>query len=164
MIFLTVGTEYPFDRLVRFIDKMAGAGELFDSVFAQIGSSKYHPQHMEWIEIMQRSEYEQHMKNSSAIIAHAGMGTIIQCMELNKPLLVMPRNPAYGEIVSDHQIGTTIKFAERGDLLVAKDETELPTRIAELKDFRPPVRSIENSMISQHIITFLDELESKQRK
>lgn len=161
MIFLTVGTEYPFDRLVRTVDEMADRGELFDTVFAQIGNSKYLPRNMEWIDIMPRSEYEQYMKDCTAVIAHAGMGTIIQCIEMRKPLLVMPRLPEHGEIVSDHQLGSTRKFGEQGYILFAENETELPAKIYELRDFVPLERPAEDTKISQHIIAFLEKIEKK---
>ncbi|MFO1534015.1 MAG: hypothetical protein ABR562_10205, partial [Thermoplasmatota archaeon] len=47
MIFVTVGSQLPFDRLVKAVDAWAGGnGEA--AAFAQIGSSSYKPAHMDW--------------------------------------------------------------------------------------------------------------------
>ena len=37
MIFLTVGTLFPFDRLVNAVDKAVANGLITEDVFAQIG-------------------------------------------------------------------------------------------------------------------------------
>lgn len=41
MIFVTVGTQLPFDRLIEMVDE--AAPELDQEIFAQTGSGKYIP-------------------------------------------------------------------------------------------------------------------------
>jgi UDP-N-acetylglucosamine transferase subunit ALG13 len=159
MIFLTVGTEYPFDRLVRAIDDMIAQGELFDDVFAQIGYGGYRPKYMNWSEMMPRTDYETQVNECRGVISHAGMGTIISCIEQEKPLLVMPRRAAYGELVSDHQIGSARKFFERGDILLASDEKELSARLLEFKNFTPSRQSSGTSKIIEQIELFLESVD-----
>ena len=72
------------------------------------------------------------MLAAKAIVAHAGMGTILTALEMGKPLLVMPRRAALGEHRNDHQLATAHRFAELGRVNVAFDETELPLRLDEL--------------------------------
>ena len=43
MIFLTVGTQFSFDRLVIAIDRIIDDGLISEPVFAQIGESSYKP-------------------------------------------------------------------------------------------------------------------------
>ena len=45
MIFVTVGTQGPFDRLVRAVDKWAGMRARAD-IFAQTGPSDYQSEHI----------------------------------------------------------------------------------------------------------------------
>ncbi len=159
MIFLTVGTEYPFDRLVRAIDEMAGDSLLDEPVFAQIGDSPYRPRYLSWVSTMERSAYDRRLQECSAVIGHAGSGTIMECLWLRKPLLVMPRLKHYGEHVNDHQLVTARKFESRGDILVAWDRKDLLVRLRELREFRPPERRSACHQLTACIKRFLQELD-----
>jgi beta-1,4-N-acetylglucosaminyltransferase len=159
MIFLTVGSEFPFDRLVRAVDYIIDSGKFSKQVFAQVGNSRYKPRHMSWETIMERGDYIQRLKDSDGVIAHAGMGTILACLELQKPLLVMPRQAKFGEVVNDHQLGTAFRFEEMGQILVAQNETELEQHIGRLLKFRPRVRQEGTQMIINCVREFLDKLE-----
>lgn len=136
MIFLTVGSEFHFDRLVMAIDRLIADSVLTEDVIAQIGHGGYEPRHMQWVPTMTRSVYAQHVLNSSGVVSHAGMGTVIECIHAEKPLLVMPRLKRHGEHVNDHQVGTARMFDERGSVLVAYDTSELPVKLDQLKTFR----------------------------
>ncbi len=77
------------------------------------------------------------MDAASAVIAHAGTGTIIAALQRGKPLLVLPRLARFGETRNDHQVPTARHFGDAGYVLVAQDERELPARLKELETFRP---------------------------
>lgn len=125
MIFVTVGTQLPFDRLITAVDEWAGARRGRE-VFAQIGPSRLRPRHIEFAKFISPEECRQRMQDARAIVAHAGMGTILTALELGKPLVVMPRRAALGEHRNDHQLATAHRFAELGRLKVAFDAHELP--------------------------------------
>ena len=72
------------------------------------------------------------MRDADAIVAHAGMGTILSALELGKPLLVMPRVAALGEHRNDHQLATAKRFAETGHVAVAEDAEALIVKLDEL--------------------------------
>lgn len=124
MIFVTVGHQMPFDRLVRGVDEWAGANGR-DDVFAQIGSGEYVPSHVEHAEKIGPEEFRRRMAEADAVVAHAGMGTILTALELGVPILVMPRVGRLKETRNDHQIATAQRFKAQGRLEVAMDETEL---------------------------------------
>lgn len=149
MIFVTVGHQMPFDRLVQAVDEWAGRSRR-DDVFGQIGAGRYRPLNLSWVDQLSPSEYAQRMAQASGIIAHAGTGTIIAALELNKPLLVLPRRSALGETRNDHQIPTARYFAERGSILAAMDEDELIEKIDELEWFRP--RTVITNQASPELI------------
>jgi len=136
MIFVTVGHQMPFDRMIRLVDQWAAAHP-GQSLFAQTGESTYQPQHMEHRALLGRNEFDEMIDSCDAVIAHAGTGTIIQVLLKNKPLLVLPRLSSLGETRNDHQTGTARHFAGRGQLLAAFDEQELRGKISELAAFRP---------------------------
>jgi len=135
MIFVTVGQALPFDRLIRAADEWAGRAGRTD-VFAQIGDGRYEPRHCRWARKVSPGEFETYAHEAEAIVAHAGMGTIITALELGRPLIVMPRRAALREHTNDHQLATAAYWAKDGRIAVAFDETELPAildRVGELK-------------------------------
>lgn len=136
MIFITVGHSMPFDRLLRSLDSAIPL-EMREEVFAQIGPSRYEPRNYKWVRWLDNQEYDSALDQCSAVIAHAGTGTILQVLTRRKPLLVLPRLSSYGETRNDHQVGTASYFASEGQILFAEDESVLSERILELADFHP---------------------------
>lgn len=159
MIFLTVGSELPFDRLVRSVDDMMDESVLNDEVFAQIGNGQYKPCHMPWVSSMEKSAYDNKFEECRAVISHAGMGTILKCIEVRKPLLVMPRLMRLREIITDHQVATCHKFELRGDILVAYDVSDLPRRVEQLESFSPTARQGSTDALVSYIKRFIEGLE-----
>lgn len=131
MIFVTVGTQLPFDRLVAAVDEWAGMRP-GTQVFAQVGPTQLEPRELEYRDFISPGECRQRMLSAKAVVAHAGVGTILGALELGKPVLVMPRRAALGEHRNDHQLATARRFAERAGIEVAFDENELATRLDEL--------------------------------
>ena len=43
MIFLAVGTQFPFDRLVKALDDCLDTGIIDEEIFGQIGETSYKP-------------------------------------------------------------------------------------------------------------------------
>jgi len=60
MIFATVGTQLPFDRLIEALDAWAGEHPHIE-VFAQIGCGNYLPCHMEWTRDMDPRDFRARM-------------------------------------------------------------------------------------------------------
>lgn len=162
MIFLTVGTQFPFDRLVKAVDRAVEAGKLDEKICAQIGDSSYRPRSFEAVAHMEKHLFDECMHEASGIIGHAGMGTIIVALDERKPLLAMPRMKKYGEAVNDHQVAIAKKFEELGHILVAYDEEDLPAKIEEFGSFAPTERRAQVREVAERISRFLNGLsESK---
>ena len=158
MIFLTVGSALPFDRLVRLIDDAASKRLITEPVFAQIGNGHYIPSNMEFVRILPRSEFDACFDRASAIISHAGIGTIGAALKVRKPLLVMPRSKALGELVDDHQLVTAEKFAALGHVLMFRDRVELIANLERLDGFVPAMRHPNIEGIAVTIGRFLSGL------
>ena len=131
MIFVTVGTQLPFDRLVGAVDRWA-ATRPDAEVFAQVGPTALRPAHLAWERFVSPAECRERMRAADAIVAHAGMGTILGALELGTPILVMPRRAALGEHRNDHQLATARRLAEQGAIAVAFDEAGLHARLGGL--------------------------------
>jgi UDP-N-acetylglucosamine transferase subunit ALG13 len=128
VIFVTVGTQLPFDRLIRAVDAWAGRTGRRD-VLAQIGPSGLRPQFIEYKSFLAPTEFTRHFAGAELVIAHAGMGSIISAMSQGKPILVMPRCANLHEHRNDHQLATARRFRELGRILVAMDAQELDAQL-----------------------------------
>jgi UDP-N-acetylglucosamine transferase subunit ALG13 len=125
MIFVTVGTQLPFDRMIHAIDEWAGRRGCGGDVFAQIGPSEFTPKHIRFSAFITAEEFVRRTRQARAIVAHAGMGSIITALEMGKPILVMPRKASLGEQRNEHQLATAKHFLAQGRISVAFDEQEL---------------------------------------
>jgi len=162
MIFLTVGTQFPFDRLVKAVDEVAGINGFDEQIVAQIGDSSYCPENFEAAPSVEKAVFDQHFNEADSIISHAGMGTITMALDHRKPLLVMPRLKKYGEVVNDHQLAIANKFEQLGYLLVAYGAEDVPIKMKQLKSFVPQERQPCADIVAARISMFLNEL-SKSR-
>jgi len=147
MIFLTVGSQIPFDRLVRAVDIQENS----ETVFAQIGASDYTPQYIKYVKFMEKDEFDRQLETCSAVISHAGMGTIIQSVIAGKPLLVVPRLKKYNEVVNDHQMASAKRFESLGYLLVAYDTDEIQGKLSELSGFTCPKHDHDRKKIVDYV-------------
>ena len=109
MIFLTVGTQLPFERLIQSMDEWAAKNPDVD-VFAQVGETQYQSMHMTTQENLGPQEYQEKFNAASVVVSHVGMGTIISGLSVGKPMVLMPRQASLGEHRNDHQLATARKF------------------------------------------------------
>jgi UDP-N-acetylglucosamine transferase subunit ALG13 len=157
MIFLTVGSSLPFDRLVSAVDTLAIQCGLQD-VVGQIGDSKYRPQNMQCVKSLDRAAFESKMADARFVISHAGMGTISMALSLGKPVIVMPRLRAFGEVVNDHQVSTARRFADAGHVLVAYDVDQLEDCFERVHSFVPTPRLAQPEQVAHRIASLLRTL------
>jgi len=130
VIFLTIGSHEPFDRLVRAMDDWAGVGAQGDRVFGQITARANHiPRHFDHVATLTPAEYGARCAQADLIVSHAGMGTILTALQTGTPALLLPRKGSLGETRNDHQIATAKKFEGRPGLSVVMDETDLPAAL-----------------------------------
>ena len=126
MIFLTVGTQEPFDRLVAAVDAWAATHDV--PVFGQLGALKpgsHRPAHFEWREFITADEYQQRLETSQLLVAHVGMGSIISALTYGKPLVMMARRASLGEHRNEHQLATAAKFEGRPGLSIAAEASDV---------------------------------------
>lgn len=159
MIFVTVGSMFPFDRLIRAVDELVQRGVITDAIEAQIGDGTYEPKHMPFDRFLSKPDYEAKLKRCDAIIAHAGAGTIALALAHHKPLLVLPRQAKFAEHVNDHQIPTARKFGELEHVLVANEVEDLPTQLPYLSAFRPKPREVHADRLASRIGQFLRDIQ-----
>ena len=133
MIFVTVGGELPFDRLIRAMDAFAAAHPA-EEVFAQIGSGGFLPAHMRWTRRLGRADYAAAVAAAGLMVAHAGMGSLLTAGEHGKPVVLLPRRARLGEHRNDHQLDTVRWLGPRPGVFVAAEAADLPAAIAAARD------------------------------
>lgn len=124
MIFASVGSMLPFDRLTRAVDAWAGDNPQ-TPVHIQIGDGSYEPQNAEWTRMMPHDVYLQRLADCSLFVAHVGIGSILQALELGRQMLMLPRRASLGEHTTEHQLDTAAKFQETAGLAIAQDASAL---------------------------------------
>lgn len=129
MIFLTTGTQLPFDRLVKAVDEWASVTKPECEIFGQVLSpthNPYRPRNFETRTRLSPTEYAEIFDKAHLIISHAGMGTILTALTQGKQICIMPRQFKYGEHRNDHQIATVERLRDHPGLHKARDEHDLP--------------------------------------
>ena len=128
MIFLTVGTQLPFDRFVKIVDEWAAEHPEVE-IFAQIGDAEYKPQHMQYCAYLDEVTYKEKFDQASLVLAHAAMGSIITSLTEQKPVVVFPRLASKGEHRNEHQLATSKNFEALDGCYVTYDKTQLLTTL-----------------------------------
>jgi UDP-N-acetylglucosamine transferase subunit ALG13 len=143
MIFVTIGTQEPFDRLIKVIDQIAP--ELGEEVIVQTFETDYEIKNMRVLGFIPPRDFDEYFEKASLIISHAGMGTIISALVKQKSLIVMPRMVEYGEHRNDHQMSTAKRFDELKYINVAYNETELAEKVLGIiKQGFKPLKTLGN--------------------
>jgi UDP-N-acetylglucosamine transferase subunit ALG13 len=124
-----------FDRLIEWVRIWANARRR-DDLFIQLGDTSTRPATLRHVTRLDPDKYREVIAQSSGVVSHAGMGTILSVLELGKPLLVVPRLRRLGETRNDHQIATARHFAEAGLALAAFDREEFFANLDVIEQFR----------------------------
>ena len=123
-IFIIVGTQEPFDRMIKAIDEWAVIHKEL-SIFAQISKAQYQPKSFPFTDFIAPELFDLRFREADLIISHAGMGTIISALANSKPIIVMPRLAANHEHRNDHQVDTAKSFEELGFVKAVYTEQEM---------------------------------------
>lgn len=124
MIFVTVGTQLAFDRLVMTVDEWAARHPEVE-IFAQIGPASRRPGRIPHEEFLSPARVEELLARAELVVSHAGMGTILGALRLRRPIVILPRRAEQGEHRNDHQAATARWLATRPGVHVAADERDL---------------------------------------
>ncbi|ROT96359.1 hypothetical protein EB809_16515 [Marinobacter sp. R17] len=131
MIFMTVGTQLAFDRLVRSLDAWVGPEQRYPA-FAQIGRGEYLPEHISYDRYLDPEAYQKYLQAAQVVVGHCGIGTILSCNDQGIPVVVVPRRFDLGEHRNDHQIATARQVESRGLARVVYDESQLGAVLEEV--------------------------------
>jgi UDP-N-acetylglucosamine transferase subunit ALG13 len=131
-VVVSVGTDHHcFDRLVGWMDAWLEARASDDSdpsvalaVTIQYGTSTP-PRVAQGSSLLAHDELGAAMARATAIVTHGGPATIRDARSAGHRPLVVPRDPARGEHVDDHQIRFTRMLAEKGEIVLCREQDQL---------------------------------------
>lgn len=131
MIFVTVGLQLPFVRLIRAMDRLAP--KLDEEVFAQIGDTSATPTNMRYTHTLSAKDFEAKVSEADVVISHAGVGSILAAQRNATPLVILPRKAALGEHRNDHQLDTVNAINDRYGIIAVSHEIEIEAAIEEAR-------------------------------
>lgn len=124
MIFVTVGSQLPFDRMSLAVAEWARSRGRED-LFFQNGVGGAVMEGFPSAPTLSLEEIARKFDEAAVVVAHAGTGSIIECLSRGKPIIIVPRASSLGETRNDHQFATAERFAERAGVFVARNEHEI---------------------------------------
>lgn len=122
MIFVTVGTQLPFPRLVKAMDRLAEG--LFEPVIAQTAEQR-RCKNLIVEPFMSAERYSKVIGDARLVVAHAGIGTVLAARDAGVPLILVPRRGDLGEHRNDHQIATVRELTGREGITSVWDPEDL---------------------------------------
>ncbi len=115
MIFVTAGTEqYPFDRLMTWLNLLGQNHMIEDEVVVQYGNSNFLPEGARVYKFVKEERFKELLQGADIVVAHCGEGTVLLLDALKKPYILVPRTHALGEHVDNHQIEMALALSEMG--------------------------------------------------
>lgn len=99
MIFVTVGISFPFDRLIKEVDRISN--KIPYDIFAQIGYADYIPKNFSFKQILSEDEFQNYIDKAKIVITHGGFGCIFNILKKNKPIIAVPKTFECDETAND---------------------------------------------------------------
>jgi UDP-N-acetylglucosamine transferase subunit ALG13 len=138
MIFVTIGTSNPFDRLLR----AAATLETEEELVVQTGASSFRPPGAKCVDFLPYAELARYVGDARCVIAHAGVGSVLTALTYGKRPIVVPRLKKLGEAVDDHQFAFARRLDEEGLVTLLEDERQLADAVARnLDSVATPIES-----------------------
>lgn len=155
MIFVTVGSHEPFDRLIAATDRLSKAHPGIKFYGQITARARYFPTDFPHTAELKAEDYDDACQRANCLVAHAGMGSIITALEHRKPIVILPRRVHLGETRNDHQFDTALKFRGKPGVFVAETETDLPAALDAALAWRHDGDSAFSAFAEDRLIAFL---------
>lgn len=112
-VVVTLGTmeTYGFRRLV---DRLVEILPVESRVTWQVGATDVTGLDIDGRRAVPAEEMHAELAEADLVVAHAGTGTALSCLEVGRKPLLVPRSARHGEHVDDHQHQTARYLSERG--------------------------------------------------
>ena len=164
MIYVTLGTQkFGFNRLLEYIDNAIDDGYINEEIYVQSGYSTYKPRNFALHEFIEKDKVSKIINESNFIISHGGSGNMIDALNKNKKMIIIPRNSDLKEHIDNHQYELVNKFYKKGLILKATNEQEFKEQLKNIESFEPKnINQILNN--GQKIKRLIDDFIEKEVK
>ena len=132
MIFLSTGTQLPFDRIIRWIDDWLDSSPYNDKIIVQSIKGEYKPRNIVLIERISKVEFDSYIKMTDIFISHAGIGNLMAAFSSSKSVIVVPRRYDLNEHRSDHQVATLEKFKDFSGVIPVSNYEDFVATLMEI--------------------------------
>lgn len=157
MILVLLGTQNnSFFRLLDEIENCINDGLISEEVIVQSGHTAYHSDKMKIVDFISQVDLEKLITESSYIITHGGVGSIIGSIKSNKKVIAVSRLSKYNEHVNDHQIQIVNKFNNDGYIIGLNDACLLKNAVEKISTFIPKKYTSNTKNILNIISNYID--------
>lgn len=118
-LFITLGTIRPY-RFDALIEAVLATGMVNSDTVWQVGASTREDLPGTTYQQMTADDFLSTAASADVVITHAGVGTVIQLLELGKSPVVVPRERIRNEHVDDHQFQISRLLEERNLAVVVR--------------------------------------------
>jgi UDP-N-acetylglucosamine--N-acetylmuramyl-(pentapeptide) pyrophosphoryl-undecaprenol N-acetylglucosamine transferase len=140
-VVVTVGTDREFRRL---IEAVAAILPPETEVVWQTGHTPTKGLGIDARPFLPASVLDQVIRDSDAVIAHAGCGSALMALRAGKYPVLVPRDPRHGEVIDSHQIEIARWLSQQGLALYRTPEDLLASLISKplrhVPSHEPPIR------------------------
>ena len=151
MILVTLGTQdKSFVRLLKAIDREIKKGNIKEKVVVQAGYTKYNSKNMEIFDLTTPDEIDKLMKEARIVITHGGVGSILNALKYNKPVIAAARLSKYKEHTNDHQKQIIGEFVKDGYF------NKLDEVLKEASTFKPKKYKSNNKKFVNNITKYIE--------
>lgn len=156
MILVVLGTQdKPFTRLLNAIESAKKQDLIKDEMIVQSGLSEFKSDVMQCFDLIPLDEFDALMDQADLIIAHGGVGTILNALKKHKKVIACPRLAKYGEHGNDHQLQLCEEFEKKHYIKVCQEFDLLPSMIESMKDFEPDEYESTTQQVVDRIHKFI---------
>lgn len=118
MIFVSVGTQLPFPRLINLTLKGLNLSNSKYNLLCQTADEVFSPDspvpdNCTFQPFIAANEFVANIIKADLVISHAGMGNILSCLEYGKTGIFLARSFELGEHRNDHQFDTAKSFQDK---------------------------------------------------
>jgi UDP-N-acetylglucosamine transferase subunit ALG13 len=122
-VFVTLGTIRPY-RFDRLVDRVLEATGPDDELTWQLGSTQRDDLPGTVRQEIGAEAFDEAIHSADVVVAQAGVGTLLRCLELGVTPVAVPRLAWHNEHVDDHQVQIA-RLLRRRDLALAADASAL---------------------------------------
>ncbi|CAM3366525.1 glycosyltransferase [Nocardioides dubius] len=168
LVVVLVGTDHhPFDRLVEWSLSLADEG--WSNWYVQYGTSHWPqrtPGGVEGATVLGIETLTPLLGKASAVITHAGPGLLMDAQLAGHTPVVVPRDPARGEHVDDHQQRFVRHLGGSDRILPADSLDSLRSQVRRAMAARrqQPVRGLDNAATVARFTSLVDATVQRRQR